>query len=237
MDFHDFVALGKQEPVLRFLVVDGFAVGAHGHGRTTYDFDLMVRCADADAWVARATGLGLTLHSRSEFFAQFFQEEGVGFDLMFANEKSFDELWKASSTHSFEGTEAHVPSLDHLLSLKLHAPRHTMGHRSAKDMEDFEMLVRVNDVPIASTCYEQLFLKYGNHKPMTRSNESCVVRDAALLSLDFELPEIEPLPRHFQRMSLSSFLKINEQTKSLFPKWLPTEEERWGRERHEEFDI
>ncbi len=162
MDQNDFIALGKQDPPLRFLVIGGYAVLVHGHSRFTNDFDMMVRRTDSEAWIERIKAAGMTLFARTQTFAQFSQPRGEGLDLMFATDETFEELWKSSIESSFDSSKARLPSLDHLLALKLHALKHTQPHRTAKDMEDLEVLVLRNDIPLESDRYRNLFLKYGN---------------------------------------------------------------------------
>ena len=40
MELPDFIKLGNEIPVLRFVIIGGWAVGAHGHVRATFDVDL-----------------------------------------------------------------------------------------------------------------------------------------------------------------------------------------------------
>ncbi len=162
MDHHDFIAIGKQEPSLRFLVIGGYAVFVHGHSRFTNDFDIMVRRVDGETWIQRIEAAGMTLIARNDTFVQFSQADGEGLDLMFSSEATFEGLWKSSIEESFDGSTARLPSLDHLLALKLHALKYTSPNRTAKDMEDIEVLVQKNDIPIESDRYRELFLKYGN---------------------------------------------------------------------------
>jgi hypothetical protein len=72
---------------------------------------------------------------------------------------------------------------------------------------------------------------------MTPSDESSVVRDAALPSLDFELPPVEPLPPHRPQLSVSAAIRHNKAMRESFPQSVPTEEERWSRKRNFEFKI
>ena len=72
---------------------------------------------------------------------------------------------------------------------------------------------------------------------MKHSKESSVVHDAALPSFDFVLPDIEALPRRGQRISTNQFLKFCEDMHGLFPHARQSEEERWDRKRHMEFNI
>lgn len=165
MELADFIHLGDREPRLRFLVIGGWAVGAHGHTRPTFDVDFCVRRADHEAWLMKAESAGLKLYRESGSFIQFTQPDGGdGFDLMYANETTFDGLWKDSVPVDFNGAAARVPSLDHLLAMKLHVLKLALPHRTAKDAEDVELLARHNQLDLTQPHYEQLFLKHANRE-------------------------------------------------------------------------
>lgn len=164
MELPDFIRLAAQEPPLRFLVIGAYAVGAHGHTRSTFDVDFMIRRADRDAWFGRVLGNGLKLFAESKPFAQFTQIGGDGFDLMFVDELTFEKLWQFSEERTFDGLQARVPCLDHLLALKLHALRQCLAHRTSKDAGDVEMLLRRNEVNLRDPHYEALFLKHGTRE-------------------------------------------------------------------------
>ena len=165
MELADFLKLGSKKPELRFLVIGGYAVAAHGHTRATFDVDFLVRRADREAWYARIAAVGLTLFGESNAFAQFSQSDGAdGLDLMFVDQSTFDRMWQASVASDFDGCPARVPCLDHLLALKLHALKQALPHRASKDTEDVEMLVRRNKLNLNDSHYQQLFLKYGNRE-------------------------------------------------------------------------
>lgn len=165
VDLPDFIRLGRQEPLLPFVIIGGYAVAAHGHTRATFDVDFLVRRADQDAWKARLSAAGLKLFGETRTFAQFTQPQGGdGLDLMFVDEATFDRIWAASEERDFGGNPAHVPSLDHLLALKLHALKQAPPHRASKDAEDVEVLVRRNQLDLREPRYEQLFLKYANRE-------------------------------------------------------------------------
>lgn len=165
MELADFIRLGRSEPALRFLVIGGYAVAAHGHTRATFDVDFLVRSAERDAWLARIAGAGLTLFGQSTAFAQFCQPGGGdGLDLMWVDEPTFERLWQESKPSDFGGTPARIPSLDHLLALKLHALKQSLPHRTSKDAEDVEILARRNGLKLSDPHYEQLFVKYGSRE-------------------------------------------------------------------------
>lgn len=161
MELADFIGLGNQAPPLRFLIIGGWAVAAHGHTRFTQDVDFLVSKVDRVAWLKRAAAAGLTEFAVRDQFAQFSQEDGDGFDLMFVAAESFEKMWDQRVDMGFGETTASVVCLDHLLALKLHALKHTQPHRTSKDMDDVEWLARRNDLDLESERYRELFLKYG----------------------------------------------------------------------------
>lgn len=163
MELADFIQLGNREPALRFLVIGGYAVAAHGHTRATFDIDFLVPHTDREAWMARVAATGLRLFGQSNTFVQVTQPEGGdGLDLMLVDDRTFEPMWQESEERDFGATRARVPSLDHLLALKLHALKQSLPHRTSKDAEDVEILVRRNRIKLSDPHYEQLFLKYGN---------------------------------------------------------------------------
>ena len=165
MELADFIRLGHQEPSLRFLIIGGYAVAAHGHTRATFDVDLLVRRVDRDAWFTRLAASGLKLFGETRAFAQFSQPQGGdGLDLMFVDEPTFDRMWQTSEERDFGGSRASIPCLDHVLALKLHALKHSLPHRTSKDAEDVEILVRRHGLNLSDQRYEHLFLKYGNRE-------------------------------------------------------------------------
>jgi hypothetical protein len=110
VDLAHFIGLGNQEPPLRFLIIGGYAVAAHGHTRATFDVDFLVRRADRELWGARLAQSGLTLFGETRAFAQFTQgDQGDGLDLMFVQEATFESMWERSEERDFGGTLARVP--------------------------------------------------------------------------------------------------------------------------------
>jgi len=162
MDVADFIRLSREDPPLPSLIIGGYAVAAHGHARATFDVDFLARREQRDAWFARLTAAGLKVFGETSAFAQFSQPAGgEGLDLMFVEDTTFDRMWQASEECDFGGCAGRVPCLEHLLALKLHALKQALPHRTAKDAEDVELLVRRHQLNLRDPRYEQLFLKYG----------------------------------------------------------------------------
>jgi len=164
MNICDVIDLANKPPGLRFLVIGGYAVGAHGHTRTTFDIDFLVCKVDREVWVEKMIAGGLMKTAETKAFAQFSQPDGEGVDLMFVNAPTFAQMWSVSEERPFGGNSARVPCLDHLIALKLHALKQKSPHRTSKDAEDVEILARRNGLDISERRYEELFLKYGTRE-------------------------------------------------------------------------
>jgi hypothetical protein len=164
MTVEDFFQLGDQPPPLRFLLIGGLAVGFHGYSRFTEDVDFLVSRPEADRWIARIEAAGLATVSRKENFAQFTQTDGMGLDLMFVSDETFEKMWTVALKKDFRGKSVKVVSLEHLLALKLHALKQKLPHRTFKDAEAVEQLARKNLLDLNTPEYEALFLKYGSRE-------------------------------------------------------------------------
>ncbi len=73
-------------------------------------------------------------------------------------------MFEAGREQSFGQVVAKVPSLEHLLALKLHALRLKIPHRFSKDADDVEMLIRRNQVDLEDPVIKDLFLKHGTEE-------------------------------------------------------------------------
>ena len=165
MELSEYIALGNQEPRLDFLVIGGFAVGAHGHTRFTADVDFLVRRSERNQWVEKVAAIGMSIAAETNAFIQFLPGKATApLDLMLVDDKTFAELFAGAEQKEFPGAKALVPTLDHLLALKLHVLKQGLRHRTSKDADDVQMLVRRNKLDLRSEHYRQLFLKYGNEQ-------------------------------------------------------------------------
>jgi len=80
---------------------------------------------------------------------------------MLVRTETFQPMFDASREVDLYGTNSRIPSLEHLLALKLHVLKNTRMHRFLKDFLDVENLIRINKLDIKSENIRQLFAKYG----------------------------------------------------------------------------
>ncbi|MBG87514.1 MAG: hypothetical protein CMO80_11525 [Verrucomicrobiales bacterium] len=164
MDLPQLIALGGKDPELRFLIIGGYAVMAHGYQRATFDIDFLSSIEDRSEWTPRLTDAGLELLRENKNFTQFKNPSGADLDMMFVASESFEKMWPERKTLAIDGSDAHVVSLKHLLALKLHVLKQQPTHRTFKDAQDVEHLVRRNGIDLSSPEYEEWFLKYGSRE-------------------------------------------------------------------------
>jgi hypothetical protein len=148
-----------------FLVIGGHAVIAHGYSRNTVDLDLLVRKADRTIWVEAVAAMGYRSFHSHENFEQFRSaDRDIDLDLMFVSEATFEGILVASKETSFGSIAARIPSLQHLIALKLHVLKQGLEHRMLGDLDDVIQLILVNAADLDQAEWKQVFEKYGNEE-------------------------------------------------------------------------
>ena len=150
---------------LSFLVIGGHAVIEHGFHRGTEDADILVCKDDRGEWCTVVEGLGYRVFRDGGTFIQFEPEDSRewNLDLMLAPLETFNRLLGAAKPANLEGAAVVVPSLEHLLALKIHAMKHAQGRlRVLNDMTDVAQLLIANRVDPNSPWLRALFEKHGD---------------------------------------------------------------------------
>jgi len=149
---------------LTFLVIGGHAVIEHGFQRGTQDVDILVCKNDRTRWLRLAEGLGYGVFHDGGSFVQFEASDASqwNLDVMFVAAETFERIRAAAQPAELEGVSVSLPSLEHLLSLKVHALKHGHGLRVLKDMTDVAELLLVNRVDPRAPWVRALFERYGD---------------------------------------------------------------------------
>jgi len=149
---------------LEFLVIGGLAVNFYGVSRETADLDLLVCRDHRDIWCKLLSGLNYTIQHEATAFIQFSppQDSAWPVDFMLVAKPTFDTMVAAAREVSMYQASVKIPTLTHLLAMKLHALKHSHARRFMKDYLDVENLVRANQVDLQSEQIRASFLKYGD---------------------------------------------------------------------------
>lgn len=148
---------------LRFLVVGGHAMIAHGSTRITGDIDISVIETDVPRWTDRLSEAGYTPIHKTDAFVQF-RPPGRGHypvDLMIVDAPTFEKLWAESMARESSNTAIRIPHPDHLIGMKLHALKHGARHRHAKDLGDVILLMRHYHMTPDHATFRRLSERYG----------------------------------------------------------------------------
>jgi hypothetical protein len=148
---------------LDFLVIGGHAVSAHGFSRNTGDLDLAIKETDSSDWETIILGLGYKSYNKHKNFLQF-QPPELGFwpiDLTLHNDQTFQKLLQTSVEKSFGGCVCKVPSIKHILAMKLHAIKNDPA-RMLKDCSDIVELSSIAGIDLSDKEFKNFCLKYGN---------------------------------------------------------------------------
>ncbi len=138
----------------------------HGHQRTTFHIDLIIRRDDRQQWQEAARDLGYIAYREGLTFLQYNppNSQSLPLDLMFVNSETFSKLMAESVPGPAGIAAARIVSLRHLLALKCHAIKHGHAGRIVKDVDDVIRLVQVNRLDLNAPEMRDLFLKHGtNH--------------------------------------------------------------------------
>ena len=81
-------------------------------------------------------------------------------DLMLVDDSTFGKISGGSVEANLEGVTIRIPSLAHLIAMKLHALRSGAQHRRSRDLSDVATLIQLRGVDLASPEYAEIVTRY-----------------------------------------------------------------------------
>lgn len=130
---------------LPFLVIGGHAVSQLGYSRLTFDLDLLCAQADREGWLALFCSLGYRVFADEGAFIQLTPTDAADLwpiDLLLVATATFAAMSTASREVRMMGETVHIPAVEHLLALKLHALSSGPPERIGKDYQDIVGILR-----------------------------------------------------------------------------------------------
>lgn len=160
----DILATKAKENGLQFIVIGGHAVNAYGERRQTGDLDILVREGNRHLWENIMKSMGYILFHRHRSFLQFRppNPEVWPIDIMLVDDRTFDGLFAESEEVNFGGTHSvKIPSIEHLIALKLNVLKQVGKPRELKDLADIVALVKIGRLEVKNHKFRLLCEKYG----------------------------------------------------------------------------
>ncbi|MFH1259854.1 MAG: nucleotidyl transferase AbiEii/AbiGii toxin family protein [Elusimicrobiota bacterium] len=164
--FHLISEISKKEGITCVLI-GGFAVNHYNVTRLTADIDFLTTENDFKKISQLLKKAGYSTKYRQEFFTQLESASGnflTDIDFMFVNNETLSGIVKDSKKIKIAGLDFLVPSIKHLLALKLHSLKNNFNFRENKDIPDIIDLIKSNNIKFQGNEFEELCLKYGNKK-------------------------------------------------------------------------
>lgn len=147
---------------VKALFVGGYALNAYGVVRQTMDVDCLMTQQDAESVGKALEQDGYRLQARAETFARYRHDSPffMDVDILFVGRDTLDKMMPDSKPFSTEEAEYRVPSLIHLIALKLHAIRNDPKRRE-RDLGDIAELIRLNAKEISRDELKETCLRFG----------------------------------------------------------------------------
>ena len=160
--FHLISDLTQKEGV-PCVLIGGFAVNYHKVTRQTADVDILLTKKDFDRIKKFLEAAGYKRGLTHDNFVQYKSNKLslMDVDFMFVDEETLTKILKEGKELKIAGQKFIVPSLNHLIALKLHSIKHNPKVRFGKDFPDIVSLIRINGVNIKGKEFKELCGKYG----------------------------------------------------------------------------
>src|SRR5690606_17992266 len=94
-------------------------------------------------------------------------------DLMLVNDQTFARMRTASRQLPYASGLVRVPSVEHLIALKLHVLKQNLPHRTIKDFADVQALVEHNNINLHAPEIREIFSRYGSEDLYRRLKIAC----------------------------------------------------------------
>lgn len=163
--FHLISGLTEKGKV-KCVLIGGFAVNYYGVTRQTADIDFLITREDFEKISGYLQQAGYKTNLLRDNFAQLKNTKIslMDVDFMFVEQETLDKVFQESKKIKITGQEFFIPSLDHLIALKLHSIKYNKKIRILRDLPDIINLLRINDADVTSGKFKMLCLRYGTEQ-------------------------------------------------------------------------
>jgi hypothetical protein len=151
---------------IRYVLIGGFAVNYYKVSRQTADVDFLLALNDLDLALEVLKKSGYREIARGEAFARLESEDLrlMNLDLLVTETETLDRIIAEGKETWIAGLKFIVPSLEHLIAMKLHSIKNNPRLREYRDLPDIINLIEANQVDVKNSHFSELCLKYGTQE-------------------------------------------------------------------------
>jgi predicted nucleotidyltransferase len=163
--FHIVSQVAKKEKI-SCLLIGGFAINYYKVTRQTLDVDFLITPEGFEKIKPVLKQAGYREEFVRDVFARLGHKEKdrMDLDFLFVDRETLRKMIRSGKKIKLAGEEFYIPSLEHLLALKLHAMKNNPNQRLFKDLPDVLNLIQLNRVDYKTRKFEKLCLKYADEK-------------------------------------------------------------------------
>lgn len=165
--FHLISDLSREKGV-SCILIGGFAVNYYKVSRQTADVDFLITEEDFKKLIDALKSAGYTQDfGQEKVFAHFKSNKTaplMDIDFMLVNKETLAGMLKEGKHVRIAEQEFIIPSLNHLIALKLHSLKHNFKLRENRDLPDIINLIKVNNLDHRNKDFKELCLKYGTEE-------------------------------------------------------------------------
>ena len=147
------------------VLIGGFAVNAYEYTRQTMDIDFLMGEEDYGQVLGDFEKIGFKEIARKKLCARFQAPppHAWSVDIVFSDLETVKKISEAGKEVKISGLIFKIPSLPHLIALKLHAIKQD-PRRELKDLQDIVELIRHHKMDIKTPAFQELCLRHGSQK-------------------------------------------------------------------------
>jgi len=167
--FHLIATVFNKKDITAVLI-GGFAINYYKVTRQTADVDFLITKDDFDKISALLEKEGYKKDYSQEVFAKLTNNQHylMDLDFMFVDLETLDKIVKDAKEVTIAKQKFMVPSLYHLIALKLHSLKFNLKIRENRDLPDIIELVRINKVNVKDREFKEICLKFGTKELYNR---------------------------------------------------------------------
>lgn len=146
------------------VLIGGFALNHYQVARQTQDVDFLITTEGYAKLKPALRKAGYREEFNRKLFARLVHNQGdkLDIDFLFVDPNTLMQVIRAGKKVKVSSKPFIIPSLEHLLALKLHALHSDSKRRLYKDMPDILDLIRLNGIKYRSSHFKRLCLKYAD---------------------------------------------------------------------------
>lgn len=162
--FH-LVAGASKKAAVPCVLIGGFAINFYKVTRNTLDIDFLITKEDFTKIKDPLLAAGYAEEFATDVAVRFSNKtDALDIDFMIVDDLTREKIIKDGKTAEIVGEKLIIPSLNHLIALKLHAIKNNRKNRIWKDLPDIIRLIQINNVDCRNGAFKEICLKYGNNE-------------------------------------------------------------------------